>query len=47
VKAREGGKSFEEREVQHIMRGLLTGLAGLHEVGVVHRDLKPENLMLE
>lgn len=38
--------SFKEMDAQIIMRHLLTGVAYLHERGVVHRDLKPENILL-
>ena len=37
-------KLFEES--QRIVTGLLAGLRGLHEKGIVHRDIKPENVIM-
>jgi hypothetical protein len=34
-------------EVRHWLRGLVQGVAYLHDHGIVHRDLKPANLFLE
>jgi hypothetical protein len=34
-------------EVQHWLRGLVEGVAYLHDHGIVHRDLKPANLFME
>lgn len=34
-------------EVRHWLRGLVEGVAYLHDHGIVHRDLKPANLFLE
>jgi serine/threonine protein kinase len=33
--------------VRHWLRGLIDGVAYLHDHGIVHRDLKPANLFLE
>ncbi|MEL6186046.1 MAG: serine/threonine-protein kinase, partial [Myxococcota bacterium] len=41
---RDGPLSTEE--ALGILRGVLTGLAALHEKGVVHRDVKPGNILL-
>lgn len=34
-------------EVRHWLKGLVEGVAYLHDHGIVHRDLKPANLFLE
>jgi hypothetical protein len=34
-------------EVRHWMKGLVEGVAYLHDHGIVHRDLKPANLFME
>lgn len=33
-------------DAQHVIRGVLRGMAHVHNQGIMHRDLKPENLML-
>uniref|UniRef100_A0A061QZE5 Pkinase-domain-containing protein n=1 Tax=Tetraselmis sp. GSL018 TaxID=582737 RepID=A0A061QZE5_9CHLO len=38
--------SFPEEDAQSIMRGLLSGVAHLHEQGIAHRDIKLENILL-
>ena len=40
-------KCFTERQAAQIMKEIFSGLAYLHDKGVVHRDLKPENVLLE
>lgn len=34
------------RHVVHVMKQIASGLAFLHELGIVHRDIKPANTML-
>jgi hypothetical protein len=34
-------------EIRHWMKGLVEGVAYLHDHGIVHRDLKPANLFME
>ena len=34
-------------EVRHWLKGLVDGVAYLHDHGIVHRDLKPANLFME
>src|SRR5207248_929767 len=34
-------------EIRHWLRGLVEGVAYLHDHGIVHRDLKPANLFME
>ena len=36
--------SILEEERWSILRGILTGLAGIHSQGIIHRDLKPANI---
>ncbi|MDR3618323.1 MAG: serine/threonine-protein kinase, partial [Paludisphaera borealis] len=44
---REHPNGLPLNEVRHWMKGLVEGVAYLHDHGVVHRDLKPANLFME
>ncbi|WP_165250029.1 serine/threonine-protein kinase [Paludisphaera soli] len=44
---RENPGGLPPDEVRHWLRGLVEGVAYLHDHGVVHRDLKPANLFME
>lgn len=38
---------FSKKEVQRLFENLLSGLAALHENGIVHRDIKPSNIIIK
>jgi len=38
---------LDPHELRELLRGILSGVAALHAVGVVHRDLKPENILFD
>lgn len=38
-------RTFEENEVQVVVRHLLNALDTIHSANIIHRDLKPENLI--
>lgn len=40
-------KRLTEQEARPIVRGILQGIAYLHELNIVHRDIKPENVLME
>lgn len=39
-------KRLSEAETRPILRGILQGIAYLHELNIVHRDIKPENVLM-
>ena len=40
-------KPFSEKDASTLMKQVCSGLADLHEHGIVHLDVKPENLVFE
>ncbi|AZD30212.1 serine/threonine-protein kinase [Pseudomonas chlororaphis] len=43
--ARHKGEVFEPRRALDIVRQIATGLAEVHEQGLIHRDIKPANIL--
>lgn len=39
-------KRLSEDQARPILRGILQGIAYLHELNIVHRDIKPENILM-
>ncbi len=37
---------LEPESALFLMKGVLTGVAELHNVSIVHRDLRPENMLV-
>ena len=37
---------FTEECCSTVMKGVLNGLASIHDMGFIHRDIKPENVMI-
>lgn len=35
-----------ESEISAMMKGLISGIAYMHDQGIIHRDLKPENILV-
>lgn len=44
---RQYPEGLPQSEVRHWLKGLVEGVAYLHDHGIVHRDLKPANLFME
>jgi hypothetical protein len=40
------GEGIDPVRALRLVRGILSGVSVLHEIGVVHRDLKPDNIFL-
>lgn len=38
---------FSERDAADIIKGVVTGLAVMHDKNICHRDIKPENVLVE
>ena len=41
------GRTFNQREVAQIFKGIVLAVRGLHSNGIIHRDLKLENFVFE
>jgi predicted ATPase/tetratricopeptide (TPR) repeat protein len=40
------GGPLGDAQLEHIARGVLAGVAAIHDAGLAHRDLKPANILL-
>ena len=40
-------QSIELGDLQHVVRGVLTGLVHLHDLKIIHRDIHPGNILLK
>ena len=38
--------TYNETQIQAILKGILQGLVEMHAAGYIHRDIKPENILL-
>lgn len=54
VELLEGGQLYDKIKNKHkfsmdetkaVMKGIMNGLAAMHEKNIMHRDLKPENIL--
>jgi serine/threonine protein kinase len=39
-------EKFSDKEASKIMKGILEGVAYIHEKSISHRDLKPQNILI-
>lgn len=40
-------KRLTESQARPVLRGILNGIAYMHQLNIVHRDIKPENILME
>ena len=46
LRACMGERNWDEASARELLQGLLSGLAYLHELGILHLDIKPDNVLM-